>query len=111
MSSWSLYPSRKEVHYQRGSYGDYWRFTPMGLRALCQQHGLEVIYEAANRHVNAGIYLLFVGSRHPDTWKERMPACDEVDELGEWIGSADLAGWPIKNLLASSARKVIKRFR
>lgn len=102
-------PFAQEVHYQKGSYGDYWRFTPMGLRELYRQHGLEMIYEAANRHVNAGIYLLFVGSRNPAAWRERMPACDEVDDLGEWIGGK--IGQPIKNVLASLVRRVGKRLR
>jgi hypothetical protein len=55
-------PFAQKVHFTN-SYGDYWRFTPMGLRRLFKQNGLQVVFESANHDENAGIYLLFVGSK------------------------------------------------
>ena len=78
-------PFAQEIHFN-SSYGDYWRFTPMGLRKLYEKNGLEVVFEAANHHVNAGIYLLFIGSKYPDNWRSKMIEWQPIEELGKWIG-------------------------
>ena len=73
---------------QHGSSGDedYWRLCPAGLRQLFRENNLEVIYEACNTDENAAIYLFFVGSRHPDRWREHMPPYQPVAAAGDWIG-------------------------
>lgn len=78
-------PFAQELHFTE-SYGDYWRFTPMSLRRLFEDNGLGVVFEAANGHENAGIYLVFVGSRHPERWRGEFPKWQPIDSLGEWIG-------------------------
>jgi len=82
-------PFAQEVHHE-ASYGDYWRFTPMGLRTLFERNGLDVVFEGASPERNAGIYLLFVGSRSPRRWRDELPAWRPVTTLGGWIG----ATWP-----------------
>jgi len=82
-------PFAQEVHHE-ASYGDYWRFTPMGLRALFERNGLEVVFEGASPYRNAGIYLLFAGSRTPGRWRAELPAWSPVEVLGGWIGTT----WP-----------------
>lgn len=82
-------PFAQELHYTT-SYGDYWRLTPLSLRRLFRDNGLAVIFEAANRHRNAGIYLLAVGSRDPERWRGRLPEWEPVSALGGWIGSSVL---------------------
>lgn len=82
------------------SWGDYWRFTPMGLRRLFAANQFEVVFEAANNHSNAGIYLLAVASRHPEQWEGRMPDWKPVDALGEWIGTT------LKRRLGQTLRKL-----
>ena len=79
-------PFAQELHYSP-SYGDYWRFTPMSLRRMFEQNGLEVVFETANRHRNAGIYLVSVASRDPESWRQRMPKWQPVEVLGDWIGA------------------------
>lgn len=78
-------PFAQKMHFS-DSYGDYWRFTPMTLRRLFANNGLSIVFETANRNVNSGIYLLSVGSRHPERWKTRLPTYNEINSLGEWIG-------------------------
>jgi len=78
-------PFAQEMH-ATSSYGDYWRFTPMGLRELFQANGLSVVFEAASPFRNAGVYLVAVGSRDPNAWRERMPPWEPCDRVGEWIG-------------------------
>ena len=81
-------PFAQYLHYQE-SYGDYWRFTPMSLRELFTENGLETVFEAASPYKCAAQYLLFVGSRRPDLWRDRMPAWEPVERLGDWIGGAE----------------------
>ncbi|MFC1739004.1 hypothetical protein ACFL1G_08155 [Planctomycetota bacterium] len=75
-----------QVQHEADSYKDYWRFTPSCMRKMFQKNGLEVIYEAESKAKNAAIYLLFVGSRHPERWRDKMPKYDPIQEVGRWIG-------------------------
>lgn len=68
------------------SYGDYWRFTPMGLQHLMERNGLQVVYENASLTPNAGIYVLVVGSKAPGRWNQKLPQWSRVETLGNWIG-------------------------
>lgn len=83
-------PFAQETHTTE-SYGDYWRFTPMGLRSLFRANGLETVYEAATPYPNAGIYLLFAGSKRPEAWHGRLPPFEPVEHVGGWIGRPNLA--------------------
>lgn len=62
-------PFLQLVHYAEG-FGDYWRFTPMSLRRMFAENGLEVVYEAYNDHYDASVYLFFVASKHPELWQK-----------------------------------------
>jgi hypothetical protein len=75
-----------QVQHETGSYKDYWRFTPSCIRQMFHENGLEVIYEAESKYKKAAIYLLLVGSRHPEQWKDRMPKFKPIKEAGKWIG-------------------------
>jgi len=75
-----------QVQHETDSYGDYWRFTPSCVRALFRENGLDVIYEAESTHRKAAVYLLFVGSRHADRWRGKMPVWAPIQTAGAWIG-------------------------
>lgn len=97
-------PFAQHLHYTK-SYGDYWRFTPMSLRTLFAENGFEVIFEAASPYEYAAQYLLFVGSRHPDRWRNKMPPWEPIERLGDWIGRDGLG-----THLINKAKKLIKKF-
>ena len=66
-------PCCQAVHYLP-DFGDYWRFTPLTLRRLCERHGLTPIYESVTPEAaNASIYCLLVASKHPERWRDRLP--------------------------------------
>jgi hypothetical protein len=90
-----------QVQHETESYEDYWRFTPSCLRAMFKENGLEVIYESESKHRKAAIYLLFVASRDPEKWKERVPTSQPIKEAGMSIGFQ----WSLKQL----KRKVLRR--
>jgi len=83
-----------QVQHETESYEDYWRFTPSCMHQMFQENGLEVVYEAESKHKEAAIYLLFVASRKPEKWKERMPRFEPIEEAGKWIGYR----WSFKRL-------------
>ena len=78
-------PFAQEIRYTEPS-SDFWRFTPLGVRALFRENDLEVIYEAASPNRNAGIYLLSIASRYPERWRGVLPKHQPVKKLGNWIG-------------------------
>lgn len=79
-------PFAQEVHFT-DSYGDYWRYTPMGLRRLFEKNGFTAVYEAASPEPEAGVYLLSVGVRRPEAWAGKLPAYTPLGtEVGRWIG-------------------------
>jgi hypothetical protein len=76
-----------QVTHWNESYGDYWRFTPMGLRCMFEENSLEVVHEAAGPRRGEPIYLLFVGSKYPDRWRAVLPSGRIDRPIGDWIGS------------------------
>ncbi|MFC1658646.1 hypothetical protein ACFL1D_04575 [Candidatus Omnitrophota bacterium] len=80
-----IVPFAQELHF-KASFGDYWRFTPISLRRLFQENKFSVIFEAVSPFKNAGIYLLFVASRHPEKWHGKMPKWQQIKEAGCWLG-------------------------
>ena len=77
-----------QTQHETESFKDFWRFTPSCLRALYRENGLDVIYEAESNYKRAAIYLLFVGSKHPERWQGVLPARDPIQEAGHWIGDS-----------------------
>jgi hypothetical protein len=75
-----------QVQHESDEWKDFWRFTPACLRRLHEENGLTVVYEAESPHSNSGVYLLSVGSRHPDCWRTRLPPYEPICAAGRWIG-------------------------
>lgn len=69
----TVVPFMQQEHYSSGLYGDFWRFTPLGLKQLMQQNGFEVVYLSANDTSLYPIYIVMVASSRPDFWKARLP--------------------------------------
>lgn len=76
-----------QVQHDVEDFEDYWRLCPAGLRYLFRENGLEVIYEACNDDENVAVYLFFVGSRHPERWRNEMPPYQPITTAGAWIGA------------------------
>lgn len=78
-------PFAQKMHFTE-SFGDYWRFTPQAMRKLFERQQMSVIYEAANNTFNASVYLVVVGVRNPDIWKNRLPTYQPLTQVAHWIG-------------------------
>ncbi|MGA1980113.1 MAG: hypothetical protein ABSG99_06065 [Sedimentisphaerales bacterium] len=89
-----------QIQHDRKYYKDYWRFAPSCIRELFRENEMEVVYESESNYKKAAIYLLFVASRYPRKWKERMPKYEPITEAGRSIGFQ----WSLKKL----KRKVLR---
>lgn len=76
-----------QVTHWSADFGDFWRFTPMGLRLLYEENRLEVIHEAASPMRAQDIYLLFVGSRNAAKWRGVLPSGRLDAPVGSWIAA------------------------
>ncbi len=61
-------PLKQPVHGLDEGEGDFWRFTPMALDRLFEPHGLRPVYRATNEQPWWDVYVVWVGSRHPERW-------------------------------------------
>lgn len=55
-----------------GTYGDYWRFTPLALRRMFDEAGLPLVYLSYNSHPAAAVYLFAIAAREPERWRSRF---------------------------------------
>ncbi|MBN2130797.1 MAG: hypothetical protein JW741_14945 [Sedimentisphaerales bacterium] len=49
-------------------YGDYWRFSPLAVKRLFDDNGLEVVYQSFNSHRMSSVYTFTIAARHPEKW-------------------------------------------
>jgi hypothetical protein len=94
-----------QVQHESDDWKDFWRFTPTCLRRLCEENGLTVIYEAESPYRNSAVYLLCVGSRHPDRWQGRLPRHEPIRDAGRWIG------WSVRSFLQRGVNRVFGKRR
>jgi hypothetical protein len=66
-------PFRQPVHFESGSFVDYWRFTPFALEKLFKINGFEVIYCSYNKNPLFNIYLFCIGSCNAEKWRSFLP--------------------------------------
>ncbi len=72
-------PFVQDEHYSPGIFGDYWRYTPLGLKELYAQHGFEMKYLYANDTPWYPVYLTAVGVR-PGVEIEGLPPSPWTEE-------------------------------
>ena len=66
-------PFIQHQHFDEGSYGDYWRFSPMVLDRLFTQRGFTTVYVSANDQSWFPVYVFYIASRHPEKWVSKFP--------------------------------------
>lgn len=53
-------------------YGDYWRFTPLTIKKMFEENGLELIYLSFNSNRMSSVYIFAIASRHPENWRDQF---------------------------------------
>lgn len=66
-------PFMQEQHYEKKSYGDYWRFTQLTLHNIFLRHNIYPLYMSSNDHQPwYPIYLFYVGTKKPQNWNKKF---------------------------------------
>lgn len=75
-----IVPFMQDEHYSPGLYGDFWRFTPLCVKQLMETNGLNLIHLSSNNSPWFPVYLLAIGSRHPEKWSSQFPTPYDWDQ-------------------------------
>ena len=105
-----------------GTYGDYWRFTPLLLQRLFSEAGFTPLYMSFNSHRAAAVYLFAIASAHPERWRDRFDWKFSVEVSGAlgdepYVGCRALPNlrhrWAlfIRRLLRSPRKNIAPLFR
>ena len=85
-------PFMQEQHFEDGSYGDYWRFTPTALSKIFERHGIETLFISANdTQPWYPIYIFYIGSKNPEKWKSSFDI--DIKKALERKVAAQLGNW------------------
>lgn len=66
-------PFLQGVHFIAGSFGDYWRPTPMCLTRLLAEQGFVTVYQSCNDNPWYVVYVFTVAARDPSRYRGRLP--------------------------------------
>ncbi|MCK7515999.1 MAG: hypothetical protein MZV70_76545 [Desulfobacterales bacterium] len=75
-----------QVEHTSPSYGDYWRFTPMGVRKMFEENNFSILYESSNKDINSAIYLFYIASKNPEKWVDKIKKVEFSSVIGQQIG-------------------------
>ena len=70
------------VHSEPGSYGDYWRPSPMALERMLAESGFEVLHQSSNDNAWYFVYVFTLASRCPERWRGRIPFHNSAADSG-----------------------------
>lgn len=76
-------PFLQEMH---ADYGDFWRFTPLAMKGMYEENGLELQYLSFNGHKNASVYLFCIGIRPGSIYKDKIPLQFSYEDPKATIG-------------------------
>lgn len=75
-------PFLQQVHFEEGSYGDFWRLTPMCIDRMLAEHGFHVVYQSCNDNEWYIVYVLTVAVRDPARYRGRLPNASSASRVG-----------------------------
>jgi hypothetical protein len=67
-------PFLQAVHFEEGSYGDYWRPTPACMVRMLEVNGFTTVYQSTNDNPWYIVYVVTVAVRDPARYAGRLPA-------------------------------------
>lgn len=83
-------PFLQQVHYIEGSFGDWWRPTPMCIERLLEEQGFHVTYQSNNDNPWYIVYVFTVACRDPQRHRSRLEFSKTAKDTGSvHFGLAD----------------------
>lgn len=68
-----IVPFSQQVHFEAGSFLDYWRPTPFALAAMFEENGFELVYCTTNDNPVYTIYTFCIATSQPEKWRGVFP--------------------------------------
>jgi hypothetical protein len=75
-------PFLQQVHYIEGSFGDWWRPTPMCVERLLEEQGFHVVYQSSNDNPWYIVYIVTVACRDPDHHRSQLEFTKTAQDTG-----------------------------
>ncbi|MCX7803974.1 MAG: hypothetical protein N3A38_02180 [Planctomycetota bacterium] len=72
-------PFMQAMHWDEGSYLDFWRPTPFALEHMFEENGFRALYMSWNDNPVYPVYLFCVASRNPERWEGKFPPLRRPD--------------------------------
>jgi SAM-dependent methyltransferase len=99
-------------------YGDYWRFSPLAVKAMVEEHGMSLEYLSFNSHADASVYVFAIASKQPQRWVDEFEEHEFSLEDPSASGHEPYAGahlvrnylFRISKLPRRVARRLLKPF-
>lgn len=66
-------PFLQHVHYEKESFGDYWRPTPACLERMLKENGFTTIYQSCNDNEWFIVYVITVATCNPERYYSVVP--------------------------------------
>jgi hypothetical protein len=73
-----IVPFIQEVHWEPGSYFDYWRPTNFALEQLFSKNGFEILYFSHNDNPAFDVYFFCIASCQPQKWEKIFPPSKKI---------------------------------
>jgi hypothetical protein len=67
-------PFSQQVHFEAGSFLDYWRPTPFALSTMFEENGFRLIYCSTNDNPVYSIYTFCIATSQPEKWAGAFPS-------------------------------------
>ncbi len=83
----SVVPFKQKLHFGSGSYGDYFRFSPMAMRNLYEDNGFKILYESFSPPPFIDIYLFYIGYKSDEWGKGRNKTMLNLEKLNQVMGA------------------------
>jgi hypothetical protein len=100
------------VQHRHAEYGDYWRFTPIGINRMFNERGMDVLYLNFNDHKNASVYIFAVASKNKEKWRGKIEfenrkvdkSMSHIDEPYAGCNAIQNQAYRLKKFIASILR-------
>lgn len=106
----TIVPFRQQLHFIQGSFGDYFRITPMGMRYLHQVNGLTTLYESTTPSPAGQIYVVSLATKHPEKHENYPAMVPDINDMNHRVGRH--AFWDsVAHILNTPKRRIKRVFR
>jgi hypothetical protein len=94
-------PMINVLHWEE-TYGDYWRFTPHGIRKLFENNGFKLVHLEIGPTSSISQYIIFIGARNGITYARNL----HIQE----ISNGKVGLFRIADLLKISILRILEKF-